>query len=132
MATRKEQRITIQNPNRLSDQEVERMKREAKEFEEQDRKKREEAELMNEADQFIYNSEKLLADAGDKLSDEDKNSLASKINYLRDSLKARDVAKVKSSLDELKDELSRISTKIYGASYQGQGEGFQPGGPSGA
>jgi len=129
MATGKEQRVTIQNPNRLSDEDVDRMMREAREFEGQDKKKREEAELLNEADQFIYNSEKMIAELGDKISDEDKNSLASKVNDLKEALKDKDVARVRSDLDALKNELSRISAKLYGSGAEPGPQGFAGQGP---
>jgi len=114
LATGKEQSITITAATKLSKEEIERLKREAEQFAEQDRKKKEEAELRNEADNMIYTAEKLIKqDLKDKLSSEQIDRISKAIQALKDALAGKDVSLIKSRLDELKNTLGEVSTQVY-------------------
>ncbi len=114
LATGKEQSITITAATKLSKEEIERLKREAEQFAEQDRKKKEEAELRNEADNLIYTAEKLIKqDLKDKLSSEQIDRISKAIQALKDALAGKDVSLIKSRLDELKNILGEVSTQVY-------------------
>jgi len=114
LATGKEQSITITAATKLSKEEIERLKREAEQFAEQDRRKKEEAELRNEADNMIYTAEKLIKqDLKDKLSSEQMDRISKAIQALKDALAGKDVSLIKSRLDELKNTLGEVSTQVY-------------------
>jgi molecular chaperone DnaK len=114
LATGKEQSITITAATKLSKEEIERLKREAEQFAEQDRRKKEEAELRNEADNMIYTAEKLIKqDLKDKLSSEQIDRISKAIQALKDALAGKDVSLIKSRLDELKNTLGEVSTQVY-------------------
>jgi len=113
-ATNKEQKITITASSGLSKEEVEKMKKEAELHAEEDKKKREQVEIKNQADAAIFQTEKLIKDAGDKIKAEDKKELEEKVEALK---------KVKDSdnFDEIKkkmEELSAVAQKIGAAMYQ--------------
>jgi molecular chaperone DnaK len=114
LATGKEQSITVTAATKLSKEEIERLKREAEQFAEQDRRKKEEAELRNEADNMIYTAEKLIKqDLKDKLSSEQIDRISKAIQALKDALAGKDVSLIKSRLDELKNTLGEVSTQVY-------------------
>lgn len=114
LATGKEQSITITAATKLSKEEIERLKREAEQFAEQDRRKREEAELRNEADNIIYTAEKLIKqDLKDKLSGEQIDRINKAIQALKDALAGKDVTIIKNRLEELKNILGEVSTQVY-------------------
>jgi molecular chaperone DnaK len=120
LATGKEQSITITAATKLSKEEIERLKREAEQFAEQDRRKKEEAELRNEADNMIYTAEKLIKqDLKDKLSSEQIDRISKAIQALKDALAGKDVSLIKSRLDELKNTLGEVSTQVYRATSVG-------------
>jgi len=113
-ATNKEQKITITASSGLSKEEVEKMKKEAELHAEEDKKKREQVKIKNQADAAIFQTEKLIKDAGDKIKAEDKKELEEKVEALK---------KVKDSdnFDEIKkkmEELSAVAQKIGAAMYQ--------------
>jgi molecular chaperone DnaK len=120
LATGKEQSITITAATKLSKEEIERLKREAEQFAEHDRRKKEEAELRNEADNMIYTAEKLIKqDLKDKLSSEQIDRISKAIQALKDALAGKDVSLIKSRLDELKNTLGEVSTQVYRATSVG-------------
>jgi molecular chaperone DnaK len=121
-ATNKEQKITITASSGLSKEEVEKMKKEAEVHAEEDRKKKEHAETRNQADAVIFQAEKLLKDAGDKVKAEDKKELEDKVAELKKAKDGADDAELKKKMEEL----SQVAQKIGAAMYQ------QTGGPSSA
>ncbi|RMF31670.1 MAG: molecular chaperone DnaK [Candidatus Nitrosothermus koennekii] len=114
LATGKEQGITITATTKLSKEEVERLKKEAEVFAEQDRKKREEAETRNEADNLIYAADKMIKqDLKDKLSQEQIDRINKAVDMLKEALKGSDIQYIKSKMEELKNVLGEISSEVY-------------------
>ena len=123
-ATQKEAKITIAANNKLSKDEIEKLKKESEQFADADRKKKEEAEVRNEADNLIYAAEKLVKqDLKDKVKPEQAEKVNKVIQELRDAIASNNPESVKTKIQELKNILGEIST----AAYQSAG-----GAPSGA
>jgi molecular chaperone DnaK len=113
LGTGKEARITITASTKLSKEEKERLVREAEEFAEQDKKKREEADIRNNADNLVYTAEKTKKDLGEKITQEQKNSIDASVSALKDALAGTDSDKVKTKSDELTKLLQDVGTVIY-------------------
>jgi molecular chaperone DnaK len=113
LGTGKEARITITASTKLSKEEKERLVREAEQFVEQDKKKREEADIRNNADNLVYTAEKTKKDLGEKLTQEQKNSIDASVSALKDALAGTDSDKVKTKSDELTKLLQDVGTVIY-------------------
>ena len=131
--TGKEQRITIQAASGLSDDEIEQMQRDAEEHADEDRKRREAAEIRNRADTAAYEADKILRDQEDKLDDELKSELESKIAALRATLEAEgdETGPIEAALEELNATLMKVGERAYAQQAEqqaGQQPGQQPGG----
>lgn len=113
LGTNKEQSITIQSSSGLSDEEIERMIKEAEENAEADKKRREEAELRNEADQLIFTTEKTIKDLGDKVSEEEKKKAEEAKEALKKALESDDTDEIKAKKDALEQEVQQLSVKLY-------------------
>lgn len=113
LATQKEAKITITASTKLSKDDIEKMKKDAEIFSEQDRKKKEEVEIKNEAQQYIYATEKLITqDLKDKISQDQGIKVSEAIKELKDVLD-KEVAEIKPKLDALKKLVNDISTELY-------------------
>lgn len=123
-ATGKEQHITVTNTNKLSKDEVEKMKSEAEQFAEADKKRAEEIEIKNKGDTLVYSGRKFLKDYGDKIKPEDKSALESDLNELEQAVKEGNIEKIKNSTDKVNNTMSRIGQEMYkgGATSQGPQE----------
>ena len=117
LATGKAQQITIQS-SRLSEEEIERMRREAEANEEADKRKRELADARNEADSAVYNAEKLLRDLGDKVTQDEKNKVQSKIEAVKQALSKDDVLAIKSACEDLTKDLNELAVRLYSQAAQ--------------
>ena len=113
LGTGKEAKIRITASTKLSKEEKERMVKEAEQFAEQDRKKREEAELRNNADSLIYAAEKTKKDLADKLTQEQTGKIDAAVSALKDALASNDMTKVKVKSEELSKVLQEVGTVIY-------------------
>ncbi len=113
LGTNKEQSITITSSTNLSDEEIEKMKKEAEANKEADDKKKALAEAKNEADATIFQTEKSLKDLGDKVSADDKKKAEDKINEVREALNSDDVDKIKNVTKELNDIAISYASKVY-------------------
>ena len=121
-ATGNEQQITITASTNLSEEEINQRVKEAEQFAEQDKKRKEEVETLNHADSLIYETEKTLRDNGDKLSDEDKNAVQNEIDAFK---KVREG----NNADEIKNAMEGFTQKVYavfGKLYQQQAGGADP------
>ena len=130
--TGKEQRITIQAASGLSDAEIEQMQRDAEDHAEEDRKRREAAEVRNRADTAAYEADKLLRDQEDKLDDDLKTELEGKIAALRAALEAEsdETAPIESALEELNAALMKVGERAYAAQQaEQQAAGADPASP---
>lgn len=112
-ATGKEQNIRIEASSGLSKDEIERMKREAQMHAEEDRRKREEVDLKNQADNLIYSTDKQLKELGDRLTAEDKNRIQSARDRLDRAVKDNNISEIRSAIDALNQAWSQASTRIY-------------------
>lgn len=112
LATGKEQKMTITASTKLSDKEVERMIREAKEHEEEDKRRKEEIEARNNLDSLIYTTEKTLSELGDKLSKEQKDKIESALKSAKDSLQ-KDISEIKKQTENLQKVLQEAGATIY-------------------
>jgi molecular chaperone DnaK len=115
-ATGKEQQVRITASSMLSKDDVEKMVREAADHADEDKKRREEVETRNQAEQLTYQAEKTLKDLGDKVSSEDKADVEAKVSTLRDALKGSDLEPIEKGVAALSEALSKVSTKAYQAS----------------
>ncbi len=113
MATAKEQKITITASTKLSDKEKERMMRESEEFAEQDKKRRENAEIRNNADSLMYTAEKTKKDLADKLAKDQVERIDKAVAELRATLSDEDFEKIKAKNEELAKVLQEVGTVIY-------------------
>lgn len=126
-ATSKEQKITITGSSGLSEEEVEKMKKEAESHAEEDKKQKELVEAKNMADSLIYTSEKTLKDAGDKVSADDKKDIEGKIEELKKVKEGDDAEAIKKAYDTLGEAVQKVGAAMYqdqgqGTSDKGQGE----------
>jgi molecular chaperone DnaK len=114
-ATGKEQKIKIESSSGLSEEEIQRMEKEAESHSEEDKKKKEAVEAKNAADNLIYTAEKTLSDAKEKISEDDKKLIEEKIAALRETITKEDtpLEEVKAKTDELSKELSKVGEKLY-------------------
>ncbi len=112
-ATSREQKITITASSGLSKEEVDKMVRDAQRFSDEDKKRKEEVEVRNNADSAVYQSEKMLKDLGDKVPAEVKTEVEGKIAALKTVMGARDVADIKAKTEELTQSLQKIGEKMY-------------------
>ena len=126
LGTQKEQSISITSSTNMSKDDIEKAVREAEQFAEEDKKRREEVDLRNGADQMVYQCEKLMSEEGDKFPEEDKAALNEKIDALKEALKGEDTNLIKSRQDELQAKFYEISEKIYKAANPQGAEGFDP------
>jgi molecular chaperone DnaK len=113
LGTGKEAKITITASTKLSKEEKERLIKEAEQFGEQDKKKREEAELRNNADNLMYTAEKTKKDLGEKLNQDQKSKIDGAVSALREALAGTDLGKIKANSDELTRVLQEIGTAVY-------------------
>lgn len=113
--TGKEQKITIQGSSGLSDEEVEKMRKEAQEHESDDKTKQEAIEARNSADSLIYSSEKTLKDAGDKVEVADKQAVEDAIRELREVMDGEDATAITAKTDELSEKIQKVGAAMYQA-----------------
>ncbi|SEA96322.1 molecular chaperone DnaK [Thalassobacillus cyri] len=132
MGTNKEQSITIKSSSGLSDEEVEKMVQEAEENAEADKKRREEVELRNEADQMIFTTEKTLKDLGEQVSEDEKQQAETAKDELKEALEGEDLDKIKEKKEALQEHVQNLSAKVYEqaaqqaqAQQEAQGEGSE-------
>ncbi|HEV8405766.1 MAG TPA: molecular chaperone DnaK [Nitrososphaera sp.] len=130
-ATQKEAKITIAANNKLSKDEIEKLKKESEQFADADRKKKEEAEVRNEADNLIYAAEKLVKqDLKDKVRPEQAEKVNKLIQELRDAIASNSPESIKTKIQELKNILGEISTAAYQSA--GGAQSGTPGAQAGA
>ncbi len=119
--TNKEQHITITSGGNMSKEDIERAVKDAEKFAEEDKKRREEVDSKNEAENMCYAVEKLLKDNEGKIDAADKDSLNSKVSSLRETIKSGNLENIKKEMEELQKQMYDVSTKLYQQSAQAQG-----------
>jgi molecular chaperone DnaK len=133
-ATNKEQKVTITASSMLAKEDVDRMVREASEHATEDAERRREAESRNEADALVFQAERLLKDLDDKLAEDEKSEVNSRIAAVREALNGTDAGAIDSTKQQLTEVLQRVGTKAYEASAtdaggngaDGSGDGAAP------
>ena len=113
LGTNKEQSITITASTNLSDEEIDRMMKEAEANKEADQKRKEEADLKNEAEQTIFMTEKSIKDLGDKVDKKDKKEAEKLIDELKKALEKNDIDEIKSTKEKLDEKAMALATKVY-------------------
>jgi molecular chaperone DnaK len=135
LGTGKEQKITITASSGLNKDEVDRMMREAESHAEEDKKRREDIENRNRADQAVYGAERFVKDSGDKLSAGDKQAIESAIESLKKAIESNDSAAINRSLEELTQAQHKAAASLYQQAAPGggpgSGQGPAGGGPEG-
>lgn len=122
MGTGKEQKITITSSTHLSDEEIDRRVKEAEQFAEEDKKKKELIEVKNQAESLIYQTENTLKELGDKVSENEKKKVEEKITALKDVVGGENLDDIKKRTEALTGELNTLSQKLYAQAGQQAGE----------
>jgi len=129
LGTGKEQKITITASTNLSKEDIDKAVKEAEQFAAEDKKQKEAVDARNEAESLVYQTEKSLGELGDKISAEEKASVETAVNKLKETLKGSDVEAIKADAEELKKAFYAIAEKMYA---QANPQGGQPGPDMGA
>ena len=141
LGTGKEQKITITASSNLSQEEIDKAMREAEQFAAEDKKRKEEVDVRNSAEQLIFQSEKAMNDLGDKLDASEKSAVQAEIDKVKEALKGTDTEMIKMASESLSKKFGEIAQKIYaqqapqgdpnmgGAGSGGQPAGVPPGAP---
>ncbi|NIM45976.1 MAG: molecular chaperone DnaK [Nitrososphaeria archaeon] len=122
LGTGKEQTITVTAPHKLAKEEIEDKVKEAERFAEEDKHKREEAQLRNEAESLIYTSEKTVDELKDKISSEVKGKVEAAVKALREALADKDLADIKAKLEELRKTVQEVGATVYQQAQQAQAQ----------
>jgi molecular chaperone DnaK len=126
LGTGKEQSIRITAPKKLSKEEIDKMVKDADKFAAEDAKKKEEVELINQADTLVYATEKSLKDFGDKISQSERADIEARINDLKTAMKDRNIDRIKKSMEDLTKASHKLAEEIYkqaATKQQGQASG---------
>ena len=113
LGTGKEQSMRITAPKKLSKEEIEKMVKDAEKFAEDDKKKKEEVEVKNQADTLVYSIEKSLKDFGDKVTQDEKLKIEQKLNDLKEAIKGNDTEKIKKEMEELSKAAHKLAEEVY-------------------
>ena len=132
LGTGKEQKITISSSTNMSKEDIDKAVKEAEQYAAEDKKRREEIDAKNEAENMAYQAEKLVNENGDKLSDEDKNTLNAKSAALKEAVSKNDPEMIKTAKDDLQKALYDVSSRLYQQAAPQQGQQAQPGPDMGA
>lgn len=129
-ATGREQSIKITGTSTLSKDEVDKMVKEAERFADEDKRRRDAAEARNRGDSLVYQTERMLKDAGDKVSADERQTVESKLNALKEALNTEDVERINAAINELQQASSKLAEAMY-AKTAASGSGASAGGPAG-
>ncbi len=113
LGTGKEQKITIQSSSNMSKDEIDQAVKDAEVFAAEDKKRKEEVDTRNSADQLVYQAEKTLTDLGDKVSDEDKKPITDQVEALKEALKGSEIEPIKEQAEALSQKVQELSMKLY-------------------
>ncbi len=130
LGTGKEQSISITSSTNMSKEDIDKAVNEAAQYAEEDKKRKEEVDIRNGADQMVFESEKIISENGDKFSDDEKASINEKIDALKEALKGQDINLIKQRQEELQKDFYALSEKMYKAAQEAAGaqgaQGFDP------
>ena len=125
LGTGKEQSIKITSSTKLSKDDIDKYVKEAEQYAADDKKKKEEIEAKNEADNLVYATEKSLKEHGDKISQDERLKIEQAINDTKEAIKGGDIAKIKEAKDKLSDASHKLAEEVYKAAQQQQQAGAQ-------
>lgn len=126
LGTGKEQNITIQSSSNMSKADIDKAVEEAERYAEEDKKRKEEVDIKNQADSMVFQTEKALSDFGDKVSESEKAPVQAKVDELKKAIESGNTADMKAKTDELQKAVYELSSKVYqaaGAQAQGNPDG---------
>ena len=126
LGTGKEQKITISSSTNMSKDDIDKAVKEAEQYAEEDKKRRESVDTRNSAEQMAYQAEQTMNELGDKISADEKSAVQEKIDAVKEALKGEDIEAIKKAQEELTNKLYEISAKAY----EGTGAQQQAGGPA--
>ena len=132
LGTGKEQSITITSNTNMSKEDIDKAVKDAEQYAAEDKKRREEVDAINNADQMVYTTEKMLADTGDKLTDDEKKDIQAGVDKLKEEIKSKDIEKIKAAQDELQKKVFAVSEKLYKAAQEEAAKQQSAGGQAGA
>ncbi len=127
LGTGKEQKITITSSSNLSEEDIQKAVKEAEEFAEQDKKQKEAVDVKNNAESMVYQTEKLMADMGDKLEEADKNDISAAVEKVKTAISSNDTDNMKQATEDLQKVFYQISEKIYKQNPDAFNQGGQGG-----
>ncbi|MGN1080816.1 MAG: molecular chaperone DnaK, partial [Acutalibacteraceae bacterium] len=120
LGTGKEQSITISSSSNMSKDDIDKAVKDAEQYAAEDKKRREDVDTRNYADQMVYQCEKTLGEVGDKISEDEKKEVQSKVDAVKEALKGNDTDAIKKASDELQQSIYKMSEKIYQAAQSAQ------------
>jgi len=120
LGTGKEQKMTITAPLKMASDEIDRKIKDAEKFADEDKKRKEKVETLNQADTLVYTTEKTLRELGDKVSGDQKQKVEKALENIKDAIKSDDVNRIKSAIEDLTKEMHAISTLLYQQQAQQQ------------
>ena len=122
LGTGKEQKITISSSTNMSKEDIEKAVKDAEQYAAEDKKRREEVDAKNEAENLCYQAEKLVKDSGDKLSEEDKNAINTKVSAAKAAIEQNNTDAIKAATEDMQKTVYEVSAKLYQqANPQGAG-----------
>ncbi len=107
------QKITITNSSNLSESDIDKMVKEAEANAEEDKKRKEEADLLNDAEQLVFQTEKSIKDLGDKITDTEKSETEDLIKELKEAIEKKEIEDIKTKKDKLQEKAMALATKVY-------------------
>lgn len=113
LGTGKEQKITISNSTSMSKEDIDKAVKEAEQFAAEDKKRREAVDAKNEAENIVYQAEKLVSESGDKIPDDDKNAINTKVAALKEAISKDDAALIGTAKEDLQKTLNDAAAKLY-------------------
>ena len=133
LGTQKEQSISITSSTNMSKEDVDKAVKEAERYAAEDKKRKENIDTRNEADQMVYQCEKILKDNGDKIAEADKTEIQSKIDALKEALKGDNMDDIKAKKDALTEKFNKVAEEMYkaAAAQAGEQQGGAQAGPQG-
>jgi molecular chaperone DnaK len=121
-ATGKEQSIQITSPKKLSEDEIQKMVKEAEKYAEEDTKRKEEAELQNQANTLVYSTEKALKDYGEKVPQEERDTIMKELETLKQAIKDKTADRIKTSMEALTKASHKLAEEMYKATSAQAGQ----------
>ncbi len=125
LGTGKEQKITISSSTNMSKEDIDKAVKDAEQYAAEDKKRREEVDAKNEAENLAYQADKLVNENGDKLASDDKNTITTKVQAVKDAIAKNDISMINAAKEDLQKSLYEVSAKLYQQAAPQQGNPAQ-------